>query len=80
MSTVRQRLLTCFQTIFPEQTGEELLSATPDSVTRWDSSNHFLLLQVVEEEFGVRVPESVGGELLSFSDWDAYLENHKPTG
>ncbi len=72
---IDDRLLQCFRTVFPEQADQALLAATPDTVERWDSTNHFLLLQVIEEEFDVRIPESTGGELLSFQEVRNYLSS-----
>ena len=70
--------VSCFRTLFPEQSDEALLAATPDTVERWDSTNHFVLLQVVEEEFDVRIPERTGGELLSYKEIRGYLGSRIP--
>jgi acyl carrier protein len=74
--TSEQKLLHCFQTIFTGESDEKLKSATPDNLTKWDSTNHFILLQLVEEEFDLRIPEDEGGELLSFRDLQHYVEAH----
>jgi acyl carrier protein len=75
MSTIRDRLLHCFRLVFPEQIDSSLIGATPESIERWDSSNHFLLINVAEEEFGIRIPEEIGGELLSFTSFENYLSS-----
>lgn len=67
----RQRLIRCFATVFPE--AQVIPDASPDTLERWDSVNHFTLIQVIEDEFAVSIPESAGGELLSFRDFEAYL-------
>ncbi|HWQ56629.1 MAG TPA: hypothetical protein VN442_23275 [Bryobacteraceae bacterium] len=74
MLPYRTRLLTCFRAIFGEHTDSELLAAIPDTISNWDSGNHFILVQLVEEEFNVRIPERLGSELLSFVDFERYLE------
>ena len=70
---IRDRLIGCFESVFPGQSADTLLTATPDSISTWDSSNHFMLLQVVEEEFKITIPERDGGELLSFDEMERYL-------
>jgi acyl carrier protein len=73
--TSEEKLLRCFQTVFTGESDSALKSATPDTLTKWDSTNHFILLQLVEEEFNLRIPESEGGELLSFGDIQRYVES-----
>ena len=73
MSELRQRLVSCFSTVFPGNSQDRLFEATPDSIAEWDSTNHFLLLQIIEEEFGLRISEQSGGELLSFEEFESYL-------
>jgi acyl carrier protein len=73
MSSLEQRLLGCFQSVFAGEPAGRLATATPDSLGRWDSTNHFLLIEVIEEEFQVRIPERDSGELLSFQAWAGYL-------
>ena len=74
MDSIRDRLLQCFRTLFPGQPDAVLLAASPDTIARWDSTSHFLLLSAVEEEFELRIPESTGGELLSFDEFESYLD------
>ncbi len=71
---MRDRLLQCFRAMFPGQPDEALLEASPETIASWDSTSHFLLLSSVEEEFELRIPESAGGELLSFAEFQNYLE------
>jgi len=73
MTELRQRLLNCFATLFPGNSQDRLIADTPDSIEGWDSTNHFLLLQIVEEEFGLQISEESGGQLLSFGEFEAYL-------
>jgi acyl carrier protein len=75
MVSIREKLLECFRCVFVNQSDEKLLSATPETLEGWDSTNHFLLLQVVEQEFGVRIPEKDGGELLSFCEIESYVRD-----
>lgn len=75
VNSIRSRLLSSFRAVFANYRDEDLAGATPDTIERWDSSNHFLLLQVVEEEFSIRIPETESGELLSFDAFETYLQN-----
>lgn len=78
MTELRQRLVNCFSTLFPNISPDRLIAATPDSIAGWDSTNHFLLLQIVEEEFGLQISEETGGQLLSFGEFEAYLSAKVP--
>ena len=78
MTELRQRLVNCFFTVFPGNSQDRLIEATPDSIAGWDSTNHFLLLQIVEEEFGLQISEQSGGQLLSFGEFEAYLRERVP--
>jgi acyl carrier protein len=73
MELPRQRLIRCFETVFPEAAGETIVLATPDSIERWDSQNHILLLNVIEEEFGFKFPPGAPDELMSFADFETFL-------
>ena len=76
MDDVRRRLVTCFAAVFPGLSATEAPAATPDSVPAWDSSHHFLLIEVVEEEFGIQIPEEAAGEFDSFAGFENYLGAH----
>ncbi len=67
------RLIECFRAVFPELAEEDLARATIDTVANWDSSNFFLLVQVIEESFGVRLPEAALAEIDSFAGFEDYL-------
>jgi acyl carrier protein len=73
MDDVRRRLVTCFTAVFPELPAREAPDATVDSLASWDSSRHFLLMAVVEEEFGIRIPEETVGEIDSFAGLEGHL-------
>jgi acyl carrier protein len=73
MDNPRDRLVACFTAVFPGLTPEETPSATIDSLPAWDSSHHFLLMQVIEEAYGIQIPEDVMGEIDSFAGFEGYL-------
>ena len=70
-ASAHDRLVRCFATVFPG--AQAIPEATPDTEPRWDSSSHVLLVQVIEDEFGVSIPEVAAGELLSFQAFESYL-------
>jgi acyl carrier protein len=80
MSHVRDRLSGCFLSVFRELTPEHVAEASADVVGTWDSTNHFLLVQVVEEEFSVRIPEELVAELDSFNAFEGYLVREVSNG
>lgn len=66
---VEQRLMDCFEAVFPALSREQILSATPESVAQWDSIATVTLASVIEEEFGTAVEfdmELSFAEILSF--------------
>ena len=75
MDTVRSRLITCFAAVFPGLTPDHAPNANFDNVAAWDSSHHFMLMQVIEESFGVQIPEQVLGEIDSFRGFEDYLSD-----
>ncbi len=73
MDPTRQRLIACFTTVFPQLAAVEVPLATIDTTKSWDSTHHFLLVQVIEEAFGIQIPEEVIGEMVSFAGIEDYL-------
>jgi acyl carrier protein len=73
MNDIRERLIACFSAVFPMLETGQVVNATIDTVSSWDSAHHFMLMQVIEETFGVELPESVLGEIHSFDGFEHYL-------
>jgi acyl carrier protein len=48
-----ERLVGCFEKVFPGLSQSEIAAATPQSVKAWDSIAHVTLLTVIGEEFGI---------------------------
>lgn len=68
------RLVRCFSAVFPWLTPEEIRSVNAESSEIWDSLTAVTLVTVVQEEFGLEIPqESVPG-LDSFADFLTFLE------
>jgi acyl carrier protein len=75
MNDPRQQLIGCFTAVFPILMPESVTTATIDTVPSWDSAHHFMLMQVIEERFSIRIPEVVLGEMNSFEDFERYLDD-----
>jgi acyl carrier protein len=73
MDNLHARHIACFTAVFPGLTPEEASTATIDTVPAWDSSHHFMLMQVIEEDFAIQIPEEVLGEIDSFAGFEDYL-------
>jgi acyl carrier protein len=73
MDSPRARLVACFRAVFPRLAPEDAPTSTADTVPAWDSAHHFMLMQVIEETFGIRIPEEVVGEIDSFAGFEDYL-------
>ena len=73
MNDIRQRLNTCFATVFPALRFEEIESASTSTVTEWDSLASVTLASVVEEEFAVHFDLDEIEALTSFERLYAVL-------
>jgi acyl carrier protein len=71
MNENRERLMRCFQAVFPNLSDEEISHASPASIAEWDSVATITLVGVIEEEFGNSVdPE----EIENFVSFDLILD------
>jgi acyl carrier protein len=68
------RLTSCFQTVFPGMTEQEVRSANHASVAAWDSVAAITLLNVIEEEFGIQMDFEQLPELDSFEKILGYVK------
>ena len=73
MDGIHDRLIACFTAVFPTLSADEAPKVTIDNTAEWDSSNHVLLIHVVEESFGIQIPEDVVAETISFTEFEEYL-------
>jgi acyl carrier protein len=63
-----ERLVRCFNAVFPRLDERQIRAARTDSIPGWDSVTMVMLLNVVSEEFGIEVDWDHIDELNSFSD------------
>ena len=74
MDNARERLTSCFSTVFPDLAPDEIPRASMASVGKWDSLATITLLTVIEEEFGLQIPPDDLEQFASFELILAYLE------
>lgn len=68
---IEQKMTQLFKAVFPElaDTTEEIVEkAERDALETWDSANHILLITVLEEEFGISVPDGSAADIRSFQN------------
>jgi acyl carrier protein len=74
MDNLRQRLISCFCTVFPDLSPEEVPLAAMTSVGTWDSLATITLVTVIEEEFDLQIPPDDLEQLVSFELILDYLQ------
>ena len=75
MANPRERLITCFSTVFPELTHEEIEQSSVTSIAVWDSLATMTLVAVLQEEFKTEFTVDEIGQLISFELILDILEN-----
>ena len=69
----------CFKKVFPNLSRADILSASQDSISSWDSIAHVTLISLIGEEFGVDLDFEDFDEATSFEAFrdllDARLAN-----
>jgi acyl carrier protein len=73
MSDLENRLVGCFQTVFPEMTAADIRSASQEKLDQWDSVAAITLVNVVEEEFSTQIDYDLLPNLDSFAKVLEYL-------
>lgn len=75
MPDVQERLINCFNTVFPDLSRDEILRADTVSVVNWDSLATVTLIAVIEEEFDVTVAPEDFEHTTSFDSARQWLES-----
>jgi len=73
MDEQEKRLASCFLTVFPALSPDEITNASPTTVRAWDSVAVVTLLAVVEEEFGISIEAEDPAQFDSFQRFLNYL-------
>lgn len=76
MDSIRPRLVSCFQAVFPDVAEANIRAARQDSVATWDSVATITLIHVIEDEFRVEFDLERLAEFDSFQAIEAYLTQH----
>ena len=66
MPEIQERLKSCFATVFPSLSADEIPRASHTSVANWDSLATVTLVSVIEEEFDVQIPADDFEFMISF--------------
>jgi acyl carrier protein len=77
MQDLKSRLIRCFQTVFPQLSEAQVLTATPATVPSWDSMAAITLVNLVEEEFGLELDYDILAELNSFDRVHEFLSRQQ---
>ena len=54
MDDTRQKLISCFQVVFPDMPADEIPAASTATVANWDSVAAITMMNVIEDEFAWR--------------------------
>lgn len=74
MEEVRNRLVKCFEVVFPSLIKEQIPIASQRTVSVWDSVAAITLLNVIEEEFQIQMDFDLLPDLDSFESILAQLQ------
>jgi acyl carrier protein len=74
MNDTNQRLIKCFQTVFPDLSEAQIPLAQQSNTKDWDSVAAITLVNVIEEEFGIELDLDKLADLDSFDKVSAYLK------
>jgi acyl carrier protein len=70
VSDSQQRLIRCFEAIFPELSARDIARASASSVAAWDSVATVTLAAIVEEAFGIQLQAE---EIEKMDSFQSYL-------
>jgi acyl carrier protein len=78
MSDRENRLMRCFESVFPGLTPEEIQAGSSEQGT-WDSLSLVTLVAVVQEEFSVEIGQDELSTLDSYEAFRAYVQRLEPS-
>jgi acyl carrier protein len=79
MSDRENRLMRCFESVFPGLTPDEIRAGSAEQGT-WDSLSLVTLIAVVQEEFAVEIGQDELSNLDSYEAFRAYVERLEAPG
>jgi acyl carrier protein len=74
MADIQDRLIQCFQAVFPDLNESDIKRADVDRVGPWDSMATVTLAATVEEEFGIQFDPTEVEELTSYKQFLQCIE------
>jgi acyl carrier protein len=74
MDDVKQRLIGCFQIVFPDLPPSDIPRLTQATAGSWDSVSAITLMNVLEDEFLIEMDLDQVAELDSFDKIHTYLQ------
>lgn len=69
MADAQERLIQCFQAVFPGLTDAEVVRASTSRLAKWDSLATVTLAAAVEEEFGIQLEAEEIERMTSFQSF-----------
>ncbi len=74
MDDLNARLIGCFSIVFPDLPDGEIPKASTENTATWDSVAAITLMNVIEDEFQVRLDLEEIAELNSFDKVRTYVQ------
>ena len=74
MTDIKNRLIKCFQIVFPDVPEAEIPQLTQAATAKWDSVATITLLNVLEDEFRVEMDLDQAAEFDSFGKIHSYFQ------
>jgi acyl carrier protein len=74
MQATKDRLVKCFEVVFPDLKDEAIPVASQATVSTWDSIAAITLVNVIEDEFQFQMDFDLLPELNSFASILTYVE------
>lgn len=74
MTNSESRLISIFESVFPDLPADRIQSATQSTVPNWDSVAAITLMNLIEEEFSLEMDFDDLADLTSFGKILAYID------
>jgi len=62
-----EKLVSCFKKVFPNLSRTDILSASQERISAWDSIAHVTLISLIGEDFGIELDFEDFDEATSFA-------------
>jgi acyl carrier protein len=79
MNVQEERLMRCFEAVFPSLSANQIRTASPANVADWNSLSAITLVAVIEDEFKITISLLDLAELDSFDAFREYLSAKSST-